>query len=244
MKGDNKMNFGEKLTNLRKQKGLSQEELGEKLDVTRQTISKWELGQTSPDAGKLTEIAKFFEVGVNELTNEEEDIINKEDTKQEGKKSSVGAIVFIIILILVLLGAGFYIARLVFVNSIFNIFDRTTEQAEKMVSTFGNIVIEAEKNWKEEENEFRNTWNTAQSEVITEFEKEHKEDSKKFKEEYESIKQEIDSSSENMKQMQKEMLNNTQQMQQELMKGGTQEQQELLQKAQQQQQEMLNQMQF
>ena len=39
------MNFNEKLTMLRKQNGLSQEELGYKLNVTRQTVSKWELGK-------------------------------------------------------------------------------------------------------------------------------------------------------------------------------------------------------
>ena len=64
------MKFNEKLVKLRKENLLSQEELAEKLGVTRQTISKWELGQTSPDAAKLAEIANFFNVGVNELTNE------------------------------------------------------------------------------------------------------------------------------------------------------------------------------
>ena len=49
------MKFEEKLIKLRKEKLLSQEELGEKLDVTRQTISKWELGQSKPDMEKLKE---------------------------------------------------------------------------------------------------------------------------------------------------------------------------------------------
>ena len=43
------MKFNEKLINLRKKAGLSQEELGYKLNVTRQTVSKWELGQTTPE---------------------------------------------------------------------------------------------------------------------------------------------------------------------------------------------------
>ena len=46
------MKFNEKLINLRKQKGLSQEELGYKLNVTRQTVSKWELGETTPEINK------------------------------------------------------------------------------------------------------------------------------------------------------------------------------------------------
>ena len=43
------MELGKKILELRKKKGLSQEELGEKINVTRQTISNWELGETSPN---------------------------------------------------------------------------------------------------------------------------------------------------------------------------------------------------
>lgn len=59
------MKFGDKLTLLRKRNGLSQEELGEKLNVTRQTVSKWELGQTKPDTDKLMEISKLLNVDFN-----------------------------------------------------------------------------------------------------------------------------------------------------------------------------------
>ena len=47
------MEFGNRLYELRKQKGLSQEELANLLDVTRQTVSKWELGDSTPDMDKL-----------------------------------------------------------------------------------------------------------------------------------------------------------------------------------------------
>ena len=46
------MEFGNRLYELRKQKGLSQEELANRLDVTRQTVSKWELGDSTPDMDK------------------------------------------------------------------------------------------------------------------------------------------------------------------------------------------------
>ena len=52
------MKFSEKLMNLRKSKGMSQENLAEKLNVTRQTVSKWELDQTTPDLNKLIELSK------------------------------------------------------------------------------------------------------------------------------------------------------------------------------------------
>ena len=47
------MKFNEKLIKLRKEMGLSQEELGNKLNVARQTVSKWELGETTPEMDKL-----------------------------------------------------------------------------------------------------------------------------------------------------------------------------------------------
>jgi len=62
------MKFSEKLLNLRKEKGLSQEKLAKRLNVTRQTISKWELNQTVPDMNKLVKIAKLFKISLDELT--------------------------------------------------------------------------------------------------------------------------------------------------------------------------------
>lgn len=64
--------FYERLAELRKQRGLSQEELGEKVNVTRQTVSKWELGLTTPELDKLIELAKFFNCTVDYLVGKEE----------------------------------------------------------------------------------------------------------------------------------------------------------------------------
>ena len=51
------MKFSENLIRLRKARGLSQEDIGNELNVARQTISKWENGETSPDLQKLTELS-------------------------------------------------------------------------------------------------------------------------------------------------------------------------------------------
>ena len=61
------MNFSQKLTELRRSNGMSQEQLGEKLGVTRQTISKWELGQTTPEMEKLAAISDLFGITTDEL---------------------------------------------------------------------------------------------------------------------------------------------------------------------------------
>lgn len=59
--------FSENLKTLRKQKGMSQETLAQRLNVVRQTISKWEKGLSVPDAHMLTKIAELFEVSVSDL---------------------------------------------------------------------------------------------------------------------------------------------------------------------------------
>lgn len=59
--------FQEKLISLRKEKGISQEFLADKLHVSRQTISKWELGETTPDLDNLVRLVHFFEISLDEL---------------------------------------------------------------------------------------------------------------------------------------------------------------------------------
>lgn len=59
--------LNENLKQLRKSRGLSQEELAIRLNVVRQTISKWEKGISVPDADMLIKIADIFEVSVSEL---------------------------------------------------------------------------------------------------------------------------------------------------------------------------------
>lgn len=65
------MRFEEKLINLRKQKGLSQEELAEQLGVSRQAVSRWELGQTLPDIVNLVQLCELFGVSADYLVKDE-----------------------------------------------------------------------------------------------------------------------------------------------------------------------------
>lgn len=65
-----KMNFGENLQKLRKEKNISQEQLAEELHVSRQTIGKWENGVTYPETECLIQISDFFEVSIDTLLKE------------------------------------------------------------------------------------------------------------------------------------------------------------------------------
>lgn len=66
------MKLNEKIAYYRREKKLSQEELAAQVGVSRQAVSKWELGEASPDVGKLLALARAFGVTTDHLLNEEE----------------------------------------------------------------------------------------------------------------------------------------------------------------------------
>ena len=72
--------FSEDLKTIRKEKGYTQEELAIKVNVVRQTVSKWEKGLSVPDADVLSHIAEVLEVSVSELLGAK---IKQEDSKNE-----------------------------------------------------------------------------------------------------------------------------------------------------------------
>ena len=90
--------IGEKILKLRKSKNLSQEELSEKINVTRQTISNWELGETVPDLKQASALAKFFDISINELTNNE--LLSKKIDKTVNNSNKILKIVKTILIIL------------------------------------------------------------------------------------------------------------------------------------------------
>jgi len=134
------MKFNEKLLKLRKENALSQEELGEKLNVTRQTVSKWELGETTPEMEKLVEMAKLFNISVDELIKETD---AKEDAKNEAKKDKTAnanktPVIILVIVLIALFGfLGYKI-----VTGITGAFS----EPFKMFSSISNITIDDAKN--------------------------------------------------------------------------------------------------
>ncbi len=83
------MNLAEKMITLRKQQGLSQEQLAERLNVSRQTISRWENGTVSPDAYNVVEISEVFGVTSDYLLNDDfktdDDIPQIKKAKKENR---------------------------------------------------------------------------------------------------------------------------------------------------------------
>ena len=75
------MTFSEKLTILRKRRGLSQEQLAEMLDVSRQSVSKWEAQQALPETSKIIMIGEIFNISIDLLLKDDQSIEIEETTK-------------------------------------------------------------------------------------------------------------------------------------------------------------------
>ena len=92
------MNIGEKLYELRKGKNLSQEEVADKLNVTRQTISKWETNQSTPDFDKIKPLCELYGITADELLTgekkEKEQPLNKQDIKKERANGIAAGVLF------------------------------------------------------------------------------------------------------------------------------------------------------
>ena len=80
------MNFNEKLQELRKKKGLTQEELAKSLFVSRTAISKWESGKGYPSIDSIKDIAKFFDVTIDQLLSSNQLLLVAENDTRQTKK--------------------------------------------------------------------------------------------------------------------------------------------------------------
>lgn len=104
------MAVGEKLLDLRKKKGLSQEEVADILKVSRQTISKWETDASMPDFDKIVPLCELYDISADELLTGKRNIIEekKNDSKEKFARNlgiSIGLYIFSIVLIILFAGA-------------------------------------------------------------------------------------------------------------------------------------------
>lgn len=90
------MEFKDKLLKLRKEQGLSQQELADQLHVSRQSVSKWELGESQPDINNIKILSNLFQVSA--------DYLLKDDIVTNQKDEAICQKVFVIALLIVLFG--------------------------------------------------------------------------------------------------------------------------------------------
>ena len=111
------MEIGRKIMDLRKKNGLSQEELAEKIGVARQTISKWELGETSPDLKQSKELSKIFKVSLDELTNNDiKDILVEKTSNTEKLAGLILKLLKVMIIFIIVAPILLITLRIIFKN--------------------------------------------------------------------------------------------------------------------------------
>ncbi len=119
------MNIEERLYELRKSKNLSQEELAQKLGVTRQTVSKWETGQSTPDFGKIIPLCEIYGISADELlrgkareTNAElhnefeeihkQSILSNKNRTKKATGISIGVLLYFVAVAWIIISIPFY----------------------------------------------------------------------------------------------------------------------------------------
>lgn len=101
------MTLGEKLLELRKEKHLSQEEVADRLNVSRQTVSKWETNVSTPDFDKIVPICELFEISTNELLtgakDAKENVIIDDNRQKKAKGIGVGVLTYFIAIVWIMI---------------------------------------------------------------------------------------------------------------------------------------------
>lgn len=102
------MSIGERLYNLRKERNLSQEDLANELGVSRQTVSKWETGESTPDFDKIIPLCDFFGITSDELISGKQNIVEvaKENKKAKFARNLAIAVTMYILSLVAIIGTS------------------------------------------------------------------------------------------------------------------------------------------
>ena len=109
------MDLGKKIMTMRNEKNLSQEQLAEKLNVTRQTISNWENGKFYPDIDSLVNLSKFFNVSLDNLLSYDDKVLDYLKDSTDIVKSNKNILYAVLLNILLII--AFVIVGIIFNES-------------------------------------------------------------------------------------------------------------------------------
>jgi transcriptional regulator with XRE-family HTH domain len=155
MKEVKNMAIGNRLYNLRKEKNISQEELANALDVSRQTISKWETGESTPDFNKICPLCEYFGITSDELLSGKQNIIEakKEDKKAKFARNLAIAVgLYIFSLVAIILCAALFDQPIIGVSVFFTIIAVATGLIIYSSIVYGKSEKEKVKESKEPKN--------------------------------------------------------------------------------------------
>ena len=137
--------LGNKIVELRKKAKLSQEQLAEKIEVTRQTISNWELGETNPDIVQAKRIAEVFNISLDELTNNDSSdsliIDNLQVLSKTNRRTMIISNVSLFLIMLSIAAILIFILNIYFTNTVSaNSFSMQTAQTYKIYYDNNNFI--------------------------------------------------------------------------------------------------------
>ena len=136
------MKFNEKLVMLRKQHNLSQEQVAEKLGVARQTISKWELGETTPEMDKLIIMSELYNITLDELMKEENEgkVVNDPNNTNSQKLAGMTIKILKGIGIFILIVAILYVLLMIIGFVAFNKVETDSDSKTTVIQTQEEVV--------------------------------------------------------------------------------------------------------
>lgn len=146
------MEFSEKLITLRKGRDLTQEQLAEQLNVSRQSISKWESGQVIPEVEKIVELSKVFNVTLDYLLKpseidelsvktdmleqQQKQLLNREQTRIKIKKNILYSVAVYLVFF-----AAFFVGKYFYFSLEWEVWGKPVIFAELLIATAIVIVI-------------------------------------------------------------------------------------------------------
>ena len=110
------MTIGDRLLKLRRERNLSQEDLANELDVSRQTISKWETNQSMPDFDKIVPLCEYFGITTDELLTGSKDIIETKENNTKAKFAinlSISISLYILSIVAIILFSAYFDAPII-----------------------------------------------------------------------------------------------------------------------------------
>lgn len=157
------MTVGERLLKLRKEKNMSQEELANVLDVSRQTVSKWETGESMPDFNKICPLCEYFGITSDELLSGKQNIIEakQEDKKEKFARNIAIAVALYIISLVAIIGTSTIGQEILGVCLFFTIIAIATG-----IIIYSSIVYSKEKEQKPEKEKKRDEVSKAVTDII------------------------------------------------------------------------------
>ena len=136
------MSLGNNMFKARKKCGMTQEEVSEKLGVSRQTISKWELGETTPEMDKLIMISELYNITLDELMKEENEgkVINDPNNTNSQKLAGMTIKILKGIGIFILIVAILYVFLMIIGFVAFNKVETNSDSKTTVIQTQEEVV--------------------------------------------------------------------------------------------------------